>query len=113
EIEFVIPETPEHLPDNLPVFPEIGVSDEDVVEINHDISGQDQVLENVVHHGLERRGGVGQAEVHYQGFEQTPVGPERGMPLVALADPDVVETPPDVELREEARSLETIDQIVD
>ena len=109
----MLPEAPEDLPDDLPVPGAVRVSDEDVVEVYHDVARQDEVLEDVVHHCLEGRGGVGQAEVHHQGFKEPPVRPERGLPFVAFPDPDVIETPPDVEFREEPGSFQSINKVVD
>src|ERR1700761_8879382 len=56
----MLPEAPEDFGDNSVVCPEVRMSDEDVVQIDHDIPGENEVLENVVHYGLERRRGVGE-----------------------------------------------------
>ena len=40
--------------------------DEDVIEIDAQHTLHDQVLEDVIHHCLEGRGGVGKSEEHYQ-----------------------------------------------
>jgi hypothetical protein len=58
------------------------VCDEDVIKVYHDVSRQDEVLEDVVHHHLEGCRGVGQAEVHHQGFKKALVRPESSLPLV-------------------------------
>ena len=55
EEEFVLPEAPEDFGNDPAVRPEVGVGDEDVVQVNHDISGENEILEDVVHHRLERR----------------------------------------------------------
>ena len=86
---------------------------EDVVEVHHDVSRQDQILEDVVHHGLEGRRGVGHSEVHDQGFEEALVGLECDFPLITLLDVDVVKAPLNIEFCEEPGSFLTIDEIVD
>jgi hypothetical protein len=80
----------EHFPDDLLVTGEVRVHDENVVEVYHDIARQDEILEDVVHHCLEGRGGVCQAEVHHQRLEESLVSLECGLPLITLLDPDVV-----------------------
>ena len=108
----MLPEASEDLSDDLSVSSEVRVGGEDVVEVDHDVSRQDEVLENVVHHGLEGRRGVGKAEIYYQRLEESAVSTEHGLPLVALADADIVESPPDIELREESGPFQTINKVV-
>src|ERR1700743_896763 len=88
------------------------MSDKDIIEVDHDISGQDKVLENVVHHGLEGCGRVGKPKVHHQRFEKSTVGTECSFPLIALTDADIVEPPSDIEFREESGPFQTINKIV-
>jgi hypothetical protein len=38
---------------------------------------------------------------------------EHGLPFITFPDPDVVETPPDVEFHEEPGSLQMVNKIVD
>src|ERR1700753_1253033 len=105
EVELVLPQAPENLRDDSAVRTDVRVGNEDVIQVDHDISGKNEVLENVVHHGLEGRRGIGEPEVHHQWLEKPPVGPERRFPFVALPDPDIVKPPPDIELRKEPGSL--------
>jgi hypothetical protein len=55
-------ELAEHLLDNFVMMGGVRMRDEDVVEVDHDISRQNEVLEDVVHHCLEGGQGVGKAE---------------------------------------------------
>src|ERR1700761_2294742 len=105
KVEFMLPEAPEDFGDNSAVRLEVRMSDKDVVQIDHDVPGENEVLENIIHHGLERRRGVGEPEIHHQRLEQPPVGLECCLPLIALPDPDVVEPPSDVELCKKPGSL--------
>jgi hypothetical protein len=103
----------EYLPDDLTMVVEVGMRNEDVVKIDHDVSGQNEVLEDVIHHHLEGGQGVGKAEVHHQRLKEPLVSTEHSLPFVAFPDPDVVETPPDVEFHEEPGSLQTVNEIAD
>jgi len=85
--------------------------DEDIIQIDHNYTFQDEVLEDVVHHGLEGGGTVCEAEEHDKGFVQAVVGPEGGLPLFSFLYPDVVEAPPDVQLREVLGSAELCNQL--
>src|SRR6266481_2214383 len=49
-----------------------------------------ELLENVIHHGLEGGWAVGEAKVHDQWFEESPVCPEGSFPLVTLFDTYIV-----------------------
>jgi hypothetical protein len=113
EEEAVLSEPAEHLPDNFTIMGEVGMRDEDVVKVHHDVSEQNEVLEDVIHHHLEGDQGVGKAKVHPQRFEEPPVSTESGLPYIAFPDPDIVETPLDVEFREEPGYLQTVNKIVD
>jgi hypothetical protein len=106
-------ELAEHLPDDFAMTGGVRMRDEDVVEVDHDISRQNEVLEDVVHHCLEGGQGVGKAEVHHQWLKEPLVSMESGLPFVTFLDPDIVETPPDVEFREEPGSLQMVNEIVD
>jgi len=79
--------------------------DEDVVQIDHDY------VKDVVHHCLEGGGTVREAEEHDKGFIQAAVGPEGSLPLICFLYPDIVEAPPDVQLREVLGSAELRNQL--
>ncbi|KDQ30026.1 hypothetical protein PLEOSDRAFT_1027867, partial [Pleurotus ostreatus PC15] len=102
-------DTPE---DPAMLFARLGV-DQNVIQIDNDHTFRNELPEEVVHHGLEGRWAIRQSEEHYQRLEESTRSPERGLPLVALLDPDVVETPPDVELGEVASVPEFIHQVRD
>ncbi|KAF9794510.1 hypothetical protein IEO21_11184 [Rhodonia placenta] len=74
------------------------------------IGGEDEyeIMEDVIHHGLEGRGGIGEAEEHHQGFIQSPVSHKGGFPLITGFDPDIVVSPSDIELRKERGTVELI-----
>jgi hypothetical protein len=60
------------------------------------MSFHDELMEQVIHHGLESGRTVGQSEVHHQWFKESPVCAESGFPFIALLDPDIVISPPDI-----------------
>ncbi|KDQ24151.1 hypothetical protein PLEOSDRAFT_1020914, partial [Pleurotus ostreatus PC15] len=70
------------------LFARFGV-DQDVVQIDNNHTFRNELPEQVVHHGLEGRRAIRQSEEHYQRLEESARSPERGLPLVALLDPDV------------------------
>ena len=72
----------------------------------------DEVVEQVVHHGLKGRRAVGKSEIHHQWFVESAVCPESSFPFIAFLDSDIVVSPSDIELGEEFGSPETMDQIV-
>ena len=70
--------------------------DKNVIHIDGDITFVDEFAKKVVHHRLEGRGGVCEAEEHDHWFEQAAIRLERGFPLVAVVHSDVVVPPSDI-----------------
>ncbi|KAF9797097.1 hypothetical protein IEO21_10911 [Rhodonia placenta] len=68
----------------------------------------DEIMEDIIHHRLEGRGGVREAEEHHQGFVQSPISHKGRLPFVTGFDPDVVVSPSDIELRKERGTAELI-----
>ena len=66
---------------------------QDVVHVDHHIPFVDEVLEDVVHHGLEGGQTIGEAEEHDQGFEEAPICSEGSFPVVSLFDSYIVISP--------------------
>jgi hypothetical protein len=83
--------------------------DEDVIDVDANDALENQILEDLVHHGLERRRGIGQSEVHDEGFKEPTVGAKRGLPLVTFLYPHVVVTPSHIQLREVPHSAKAMD----
>ncbi|PFH44971.1 hypothetical protein AMATHDRAFT_122232, partial [Amanita thiersii Skay4041] len=52
--------------------------------------------EDVIHHSLKSHQGI----EHYQRFKQTPICPERSLPLITFLYLDIVVPPADVHFRE-------------
>ena len=82
--------------------------DYDVIDVDGDLSGVDEVSEDVVHYRLECCGRVCQSEEHDCWLEQSSVHSECCFPFVSLFDSYVVVSPSYVELREYFQSLKVI-----
>ena len=74
--------------------------DYDVIDVDGDLSGVDEVSEDVVHYRLEGCGQVCQSKEHDCWFEQSSIHLECRFPFVSLFDSDVVVSPSYIELRE-------------
>ena len=74
------------------VFDRVSVY-QDIVHIDCHVSFINDVLEDVVHHGLEGCRAVGEPEEHHQGFEEAPIHSEGGFPFVSLLDSYIVVSP--------------------
>src|SRR5258708_5179615 len=72
-----------------------------------------ELMKDVIHHCLECCRGVAQSEEHDSWFEQTSIGSECGLPLIALFDPDIVEPPAEVKCGEELGVVEAGQDIGD
>jgi len=70
--------------------------DQNVIQIDHHDTFCYEVLEDVVHHGLEDGRAVGHAKEHYQRFKQASIGLEGCLSLISGLDMDVVETPTNI-----------------
>ena len=59
----------------------------------------------MVHHQLEAGWGIGESEEHHHWFKKALVHLECGLPLVAIADSNVVVPPLDIKLCKECQSV--------
>ena len=87
--------------------------DQEVIHIDEEPSFGYHVAERVVHESLERGGGIGHPEEHYERLEESSVCGEGAFPLVSVLNSDIVVPPPDVEFSEEFSSLELINEVGD
>jgi hypothetical protein len=53
---------------------------------------------------------LGKTKEHYQGFEQAPVGTKGHLPFVSFLHPNIIKTPPDVQLGEVSGSSKLGDE---
>ena len=60
----------------------------------------DEVLEDVIHHGLEYHWAVSESKEHDKGFKEAVTGVKGHLPLIAFLDLDIVEPLPYIQLSE-------------
>ena len=82
--------------------------DDDVIDVDGDLSSVDEVSEDVVHYRLERHRRVCQSKEHDCWLEQSSVRSECRFPFVSLFDSYIVVSPSYVELCEDLRPFEVI-----
>ncbi|KAG5723895.1 hypothetical protein E4T56_gene9823 [Termitomyces sp. T112] len=70
--------------------------DEDVIEVHAHYTLHNEVLEDVIHHGLEGGQAVGETEEHDEQLKQSPVSPEGHLLLVSFLNAHIVVTPSDI-----------------
>jgi hypothetical protein len=69
--------------------------------------------EDGVHHHLECRQGIGEAEEHYHRFEESLWGEKGSLPFIPWFDPDIIVPPADIELHEEGATAEAVNGLRD
>ncbi len=98
---------------------EVGMGgDSDIVHIDADCCSKGFMFENdilvdIVHHGLEHRWRVGESEIHDCGFEKSVSGFKRCFLLVSFTDPHVIISPSDVKLRVYVGVTEVSNEVCD
>src|SRR5882757_10055762 len=111
EIEFVLSESFQYQTcDSVMLFHRL-CKDEDVIQVDTDHTLGDEILENVIHHGLEGGWAVSETEEHHQRFEESSVGAECSLPFITFLDTDIVVPPSDIKLGEVSCASETIDKV--
>ena len=83
--------------------------DENIIKVDTDNSFRYHVVEDVIHHRLEGCQAVHKAKEHDLWLKEPLVGAECSLPLVTFPNPDVVETPPDIQFVEVFGTLELRD----
>ncbi len=96
---------------DLSVFVKGFREDQDVVEIDSDLSFSNKIAEDVIHHPLECGGQIGKSEEHDCGFEQSSIRMEGGLFFVTLSDSDIVVSPMNVELCEILGTTKLVDEL--
>ena len=90
-----------------------GVEEENIVEIDNEMTFIDKVRKDGIHKGLKGCWCVTKAEGHDEWFKEAERTFEGCFPFVTFSNTDVVVTPADVKLCEVARALEFIDEFGD
>src|ERR1700733_6325158 len=87
--------------------------DKDVIQVDTDYALRDQILEYLIHHGLESGWAVAETKGHDQGFKKSSVCVECGLPLITFLDVDIVVSPPDIQLGDVMCTLESVNEVGD
>ena len=111
--EVVFLEMSEYLLDELSMFVHSCCHNQDIIHIDEYLTSADKILEDLVHHCLECRRGIGEAKEHDQRFKHPSISFECHLPFIAGSDSYVVVPPTDVELGEDASVLEFVNDIRD
>ncbi|KAG5732064.1 hypothetical protein E4T56_gene18820 [Termitomyces sp. T112] len=87
--------------------------EEDVIEVHTHYTLYNEVLEDVIHHGLDGGQAIGETKEYDKQLEQFLVGPEGCLPLISFLNMHIVVTPPDVQLSEVLHAAEVVDELRD
>jgi hypothetical protein len=87
------------------------VEQEDIIEVDYEVSCVSEISKDVVHERLECSGGVAEAEGHNKGFKESEGTFESGFPFVAFANANVVIAPSDIKLGKVVGALEFIYEV--
>jgi hypothetical protein len=109
--KMMIEETLEDLSDEVAMFFECGSGNQDVIHIDENLPGGNEVTKDGVHHGLKYSRGIGEAKKHDKGSKHATVGLEGGLPFIPLLNADIVVAPADVEYGEDLGILEFFNNI--
>ena len=109
QVQLILSEPFQHPPRDPSVLGSVLRVDEDVIDVYADDSFHDEVLEDIVHHCLERSWAVGKTKEHYQWFEQSSVRPKCCLPLISILNSDVIVAPPNIQLCEVFCPSELVD----
>ncbi|KAF8229507.1 hypothetical protein L208DRAFT_1286278, partial [Tricholoma matsutake] len=111
KVEFVLSKSFQDEARDVTVLFNHASEDEDVVEIDTNNAFEDEVVEDVVHHGL--KGDRAIAKEHDEWFKKTMVGTKGCLPLISLLYPHVIVTPMDIELGKVLGSMELVHKFGD
>src|SRR6202790_3777904 len=86
EIEFVLSESFQYQACNSVVLFHRFCKDEDVIQVDTDYTLGDEILENVIHHGLEGGRAVSETEEHHKTLKEAGAGAECGLSFITFRD---------------------------
>ncbi|KAG5338305.1 hypothetical protein C0989_007610 [Termitomyces sp. Mn162] len=113
EVELVLVKVFQDKASDLMVFFQHFGVDEDVVAIYTHYVLCNEVPEDVIHHGLECGGAVGESKEHHKQSEQSSVGLESSLPLVSFLNVHIVVTPLNIQFNEASCTPEVVDELGD
>ncbi|KAG5350172.1 hypothetical protein C0989_012409 [Termitomyces sp. Mn162] len=113
EVELVLVEAFQDKMSDLTVFLQHFGVDEDVIEVYAHYTLCNEVLKDVVHHGLEGGQAVGETKEHDEWLKQSLVGLEGCLLLISFQNVHIVVTPPDIQFSEVLHAMEVVDELGD
>ncbi|KAG5349175.1 hypothetical protein C0989_005447, partial [Termitomyces sp. Mn162] len=113
EVELVLVEAFQDKTGDPMVFLQCFGVDENVIEVHAHYTLCNEVLEDVIHHGLEGGWAVGETKEHDEWLEQSPVGLEGHLPLISFLNVHIIVTPLDVQFSEVLHAPEVVDELRD
>ena len=100
EEEFVFSEDVQNFLDYLAVFFQVFGEDEDIINVYAYDTAANEILENIIHLGLEGGWAVSHAIQHYQRFKEPSVTPKGHFSFVTFLDSDILVAPLDIKFGE-------------
>ncbi|KAG5334194.1 hypothetical protein C0989_004080 [Termitomyces sp. Mn162] len=113
EVELVLVEAFQDKASDLMVFLQHFGIDEDVVKVHTQYTLCYEILEDVVHYGLEGGRAISESKEYNEWLKQFPVGPESSLPLISLLNAHIIVTPLDIQLSEVLHTLEVVNELGD
>ncbi|KAG5735534.1 hypothetical protein E4T56_gene11016 [Termitomyces sp. T112] len=114
EVELMLAEAFQDKASDLTVFLQhFGIDEEDVIKVYTHYALCYEVLEDVVHYGLEGGRAINESEEHNKQLKQSLVSLEGSLPLISLLNAHIVVTPLDVQLSEVLHTPEVVDELGD
>ena len=74
--------------------------DQNVIKVHTYNTFSNKILEDVIHHHLEGRWGIGQSKKHHQGFKESLICTKGCLPFIAIFHMHVIVSPPNIKFRE-------------
>ncbi|KAG5335269.1 hypothetical protein C0989_001606 [Termitomyces sp. Mn162] len=113
EVELVLAEAFQDEMSDLMVFLQCFGVDEDVIEVHAHYTLYNEVLKDIIHHGLEGGWAVGETKEHDEQLKQSLVGLEGHLLLVSFLNAHIVVTPPDIQFSEVLHASKVVDELGD
>jgi hypothetical protein len=99
--QFVFTKSLQHQLHDLAMLFNVLGENENVIEVYTHHTFHNEILENVIHHGLEDGGRVSESEKHHQRFVETVIGMKCCLPLITCLHLHILVPPPHIKLSEE------------
>ena len=82
------------------MFSDSFCEDQNVVKVQTHNAFLNQILEDVIHHHLEGRWGIGQSKKHHKGFDESSICMKGHLPFITVFHTHVIVSPPNIKFCE-------------